>query len=409
MWSAIQSSSRLGTLLLLCFWAPITVHAQGAGTDPATKSESLPPFEAVFGLERRLDDNLFTTPAPEFDSWITVETLGLLLSAEPGQHLLQVEYNGEFAQYQDSSDDDYDDHQLEARGYFVLGQRGELDLIGAFEQGHEMRGSGLTEGVGPESVLFPEKSDEYDSLNFRGKFRFGADNASGKLQFEAGHHDLEYQNNDDRTQFFNRDWNFVGGAYFHRISEKTFLVFDARVTDIGYDTARPTEPRPDNTENRYQLGVTWETTARTMSVAKVGFLAKNFDDNARKDFSDLSWEVDIRWSPRTYSHFDFRTARETDEPISLLVDYIDRKWFTLTWSHEWNQAWASSVTAGYRTEDYIGTAREQDRNWLGFTLNYQMRPWLGWYLGADVTTQDSKISQFEFDGNVFKIGLNVTI
>jgi hypothetical protein len=172
---------------------------------------------------------------------------------------------------------------------------------------------------------------------------------------------------------------------------------------------RPAEPSLDSTEYLYRIGVTWETTAITTGVIKIGYLTKKFDDNARSDFSGPSWEVDIRWSPRTYSHFDLRSARETDESNSLLIDYIEREWITLGWTHEWSEAWATSLTAGYRAENYVGTVREQDRTGIGLTVTYQMRRWLSWYLGAESATQDSTVDVFAFDQNIYMIGVNVTI
>jgi hypothetical protein len=405
---AITSRSRLSALLLVLWWAPAPSQAQVAGVGSADETDTSP-FELTFGLERRFNDNIFTTPAPEVDSWINVETLNLLLSAEPSQHLLELEYNGEFGQFQDSGEDDYDDHELAARAYLNFGRRTALDLIGSFEKGHEDRGSGLTQGIGPGSALFPGEPDKYDLLNVRGKFGFGTDDSPGKLEIEGGYRDLEYQNHQARTQVFNRDYNFVGGAYHHRVLPKTSLVFDARATDIEYGLARPAEPGLNSTEYLYRFGITWDTTAKTRGVIKLGYLEKDFDDIGREDFSDLSWEVDIRWSPRTYSHFDLKTAREADESTSLQVDYVDREWITLAWTHEWSEAWESSLVAGYENEDFVGNVREQDQNWISLTLKYQMRYWLDWYLGARITTQDSTVDRFVFDGNVYRIGVNLTI
>ena len=77
----------------------------------------------------------------------------------------------------------------------------------------------------------------------------------------------------------------------------------------------------------------------------VGQVEKKFDDPARPDFSGPNWEVAVRWSPRTYSHFDLSTERYTEEPIDLLGDVTDTEIYSLGWSHEWNDRLESILTA----------------------------------------------------------------
>jgi hypothetical protein len=55
-----------------------------------------------------------------------------------------------------------------------------------------------------------------------------------------------------------------------------------------YDSALSTE---DNTERRYYLGYTWDATAATTGVVKIGRMTKDFDAAGRAGYSGSSWEA----------------------------------------------------------------------------------------------------------------------
>lgn len=366
-------------------------------------------LEPEFGFGLRHNDNIFTTPSNEVDSWIAGQQLNLVLFIEPAGSRIELEYDGDYAQYLDSRDDDYNDHEIVARALVPTGRKGLFNVETAFDSAHQNRGSGLSLGIDPESAIFPDSPDLYDEFRVLGEFSYGSQGAPARLGFEAGYRGLEFQNNLERTRFFDRERVYIGGSFFYRVAPRTSAVFDVRYEDISYPESRPGQFKLDSEEYRLQLGLTWEGTAKTTGVAKVGYLIKDFSDETLEDFSEPSWYVDIRWSPRTYSYFELKSALEAIEAIDLFTEFIRRRRISLSWTHDWSRGWESFLELSYRDDDHRGSPRQEDLSRFRLMMSYKMRRWLAWEFGANIGSQKSTLEQFEFDQVIFLVGARITL
>jgi len=398
-------STRLSvTAFLIC----VVLPSDGKTEEPSNAAE---PFDLdpELGVEVRYDDNIFRSATGVESSWITIVSPGLAVTVQPSKHRYAFQYDGDIAWYSDSSPDNYDDHYVEAGAYFELGQRSKLDLIGSYDDSHDNRGTGLTEGFDP-ALNIPADPDEYHLAKILGRFSYGSSVSKGRLVLETGSSELEYTNHLDRTRFFDRVDTYGNATFYYRVMPNTSLLLDARVTDIDYQHDRTLEPSLDSKEYRFLFGVTWDPTTKTKGTVKVGYIQKNFDESARGDFSDPSWEVDVRWSPRTYSHFDFRTARYPSESNGG-GNFIDNTVYSVTWEHEWSSRIKSRLGARDLDQDYRGSAvnRKQELTQYNFSLSYQMRRWLSWRAGVEVDSRNSNINRFEFDGNVYSVRVLMTL
>ena len=146
------------------------------------------------------------------------------------------------------------------------------------------------------------------------------------------------------------------------------------------------------------------------TAENVDYVKKEFDDSARGEISDPSWELDVRWSPRTYSHFDFRAARYPSETNGG-GNFVDNTSYSAEWEHEWSNRIKSRLGARYLEQDFRGSAlnRKQELTKYGFSLSYEMRRWLSWKAGVEVNSRDSNINQLVFDGNVYSISVLTTL
>ncbi len=365
-------------------------------------------LEAQLGMEIRHDDNIFRTAESLHSSIISIVSPRLKLTATPSKHRFVFQYDGEIAWYDESHADDYDDHFLEAGAYLALGRKISFDIIGSFDAGHENRGAGLTEGFDP-TINIPAEPDRFERAEILGRFGIGSNTTAGRLVLDAGYRDLEYTNNLDRTRFFDRDETYGGAIFYYRLMPQTSLFLDARYTDIHYQIDRILQPSLDSEEYRYLIGITWDTTAKTKGTVKVGYVDKKFADSARGDFSDPTWEVDVRWSPRSYSHFDFQASRAPTETNGQ-GSFIDKTEYSVTWEHRWRQNISSQVGGRYVDQEYrdLSTARVQELTQYSFFLSYQMRRWLEWKAGVEVNSRDSNINRFQFDGNIYSISATLT-
>lgn len=356
------------------------------------------------GIEVVRNDNIYTTPADDVESLIFIQQPGLLIEVAPGRHQFELEYSGEFGQLQENSDDDYSDQRFAASALFDLGSSHSVRVRGSIFDGHEDRGSGLSRSQAPSDPEFPTEPSEYKDRSAEVTYRLGATDATGQIEIGLGSRNRDYDNNRARTQFYDRSQDFAKAAFFYRFRPGTYLVFDVQSKDVAYDALRAGQASRDGQELRIRAGVTWEPTGKTRGRASIGQVRKEFDDPARPEFTGISWEADVRWSPRTYSHFDFQTSREPVETLGE-GDFMDTRTHQLTWSHDWSDSWQTRLGGRIQDEDFVGTARQEDLVEWSLDLRYRIRRWLTIGIGASRQSADSTITSLEYDVTIYRIGI----
>ena len=408
----VATCGQLCIILGLCFVSLELAHAQDPeqGPGPALVRGAFS-LESSLGIEALYNSNIFQSRTDVQSSPIWRLEPSLLMRYKPARSRLEFVYDGDFGWYSDSSADDYGDHALEAGAYLLLGERSGLDLVASYDYSHEDRGTGLTQGVPPGSLAFPQDPDRYTVEQFLGRYTYGVSRTRAYVALEGSTEKLTYQNNPARTQQFDRDETSGQATFGLRVRPKTSLELRVQARDIQYPNPPAFGPSLDSGEYRYLLGVVWEATAKTTGTVLVGWVDRNFDDPARRDFSDPSWKVDIRWSPRTYSHFDFGSQRYTEEPIDLLGDATLTTTYSLSWSHEWNDRLGSKIAASKVDDTYYyvtGGRREDQSPGYSLALTYNMRPWLRWAAGVDINARNSDIKRYNFERTIARLGAWIT-
>ena len=266
-----------------------------------------------------------------------------------------------------------------------------------YAQGHDPRGStDRTISTGP---------DKYDNTGANALLAYGANGAAGRVELEAGTIKRHYTNNRATTFLSDRSNDTAAARFFVRVAPKTSLVFEARQDKFDYESPISLF---DSKEKRFLAGVTWDATALTSGTVKVGRIRKNFDSPALKSYSGTGWEANVRWSPLTYSTFDFFTSKGFLEATGLGNFILDKRY-----GAAWNHAWSSRVTSGVnytRSDDvYDGFNRNDKIDSLGFKINYKLTRWLT--LGGEVahTKRASNITAFEYKKNVYMFTLGATL
>jgi len=374
----------------------------------AQQSEDEGGFQANVGLYFDWNDNIYDSSDQEIEDWVARISPELLLRSAPGKRQFSAQYVGDYGKFSDNSDDDYEDHSLTGRGLFQTGSRGELDLSAVFERGHDPRGSGQTQGVPPDSPAFPSEPDEFDQIDWRAQYTHGAEGARGRLNIGLGESSLEYNNNRDRTQFFDRDESFAFAGLTIGARDRTAFVVQAHYTDHAYDVDRPGGQSLEGDEWRALVGFTWEATARTEGSIRVGAERRSFDDPDREADTTASWDVAVRWSPREYSHFDLVATRENEETTAG-GSFIDRSSYGVSWTHEWPIGLESVLSWDRQDDDFVDSDREEDESetYLGLRLPQGER--LLWEAGVSRRSRDSTLANLEYDGMLYTIGVNLQL
>ena len=344
-------------------------------------------FSPYVGVGVGRDDNIFHSPNGKRASTLYVVSPGFNIDARSERSVLQVGYQSRMARYSSSRDDDYADHSLTGQYDFAFDRRNFLRLGADYFRGHDPRG--LTDR--PVSG----EPDKYRISTGSAMYAFGAPGAAGRV--EAYYNDMRkrYTNNRATTALGDRNTKEFGGAFYVRIAPRTYAVAEARNTQIRYDRTSPI----DADERRYYGGISWDVTAKTTGVVKVGRFQRTFKSDL-PDYSGVGWESAITWAPRTYSKLEFYTSRFSTEPTGL-GNFIVSDGTGVTWTHGWTSYVQTAMDVRYQKDDYQGFNRKDDTISLGLKVGYRFRRWLT--LGAEYTytKRDSNIDGAEYDKNLY--------
>jgi hypothetical protein len=368
-------------------------------------------LESSLGIEALDDSNILQSSTDVRSSQIWKLAPSLLMRFEPARSRLEFAYKGDYGWYDKSSHDDYADHALQAGAYLRLGERSGLDLVASYDEAHENRGTGLSTGIDPASGAFPQDPDRYATGQYLARYTYGVSHTRAFVVLEASRGKFAYQNNLALTQPFDRDESCAQATFGVRVRPKTSLELSVQARDITYDHPRASGLSPDSREYRYLLGVVWKTTATTTGSVRVGGVTKKFDDPALPDYSAPYWEVAIRWSPRTYSHFDLSTKKYLAAPIDLSGDVTDSAVYSLSWSHEWSSRLESKLALSEFEQTYrfvTGNPRKDKSPQYSLALTYKMRWWLRWEAGLDFNKRDSPLASYNYKENIARLGARIT-
>ncbi|MYM65126.1 outer membrane beta-barrel protein [Pseudomaricurvus sp. HS19] len=388
----------------------VSASASGAmALDPAPVKAGVFEIVPTLALEQRYDDNIFSQPTDEQESWVTVLTPSVEATADLDTVELSALYEHSSGLYEASSDDNYSDNRVEAGVSWELNHRNQFDLTASYFDGHEDRGTGFTQGAAAGAI---EEPDTYDEVAVDGKYTYGSETSKGRLELAVGSYEKQYTNHRDLTRGRDRDALKASGTFFWRVGGKTDLLAEVRQADNDYvyDPAEVTGSYDtlDNTSTKYFVGVTWEATGKTTGSVKVGQGKKNFDDADRDDFSGASWEVGVTWQPKEYSALSVNTARE-DRETDGAGNFIDAKTYGVNWQHGWTDRFTSTLFYSFDDSTYEGDAsgREDETTTYGLRVDYSMRRWLDLGLSITETNKDSNFGQFEYDRE--QVALHATI
>jgi hypothetical protein len=388
---------------------------------PATAQESSKPKGVPMGpmvaypevdLTFKSNDNIYSQPSTgtRKSANITVIAPKVKLEAKDGPHTFDATYRVEHGSYSGVSSANYTDQALSANANWVFSGRAGLKLGAEYMLGHDDQGAvpGAATHANP---------DKYHQTSFNLLGGYGAEGAQGRIEVEAGLIDKRYDNfkldnagNPDNTKR-DRDDVKLGATFYWRVAPKTQLLFQAVQTKYDY---KPNSfagwTTLDSTERKYNFGVTWEATANTTGIFKVGHTKKDFEVSTLRDFSGSGWEGQIKWSPLTYSTVDFTTGKSPGESTIGNASLDTRH--GITWNHAWSGRVSTIASYNYTDTDYqanAGVSQSDKINAYGLKLNYQWMPTVKVGMGYDRTDKTSTSATSAYKRDIWSIFLNAAI
>lgn len=260
-----------------------------------------------------------------------------------------------------------------------------------------------TDARGANGRPITAESARYHTNNLKGTFIYGAPDAPGRLEFDLGNQDKIYDNTGTSAEDVSTG-NYAGRV-FYRVGTRSLALVEVRGSRMNYVSALSTL---SSNERRYFVGLTWDATAATTGMVKIGQLTKDFDLSTKNGASGSSWESSVRWSPLTYSIFDFQSSRTTTE-TSGFGDFSINQGTSVLWSHQWDQSLSSRLSLGQANTEFRGTSRLDSALNSGIKLTYAASRWLK--VGFDISSTDStsNIAGNEFKRNSAMLTLEATL
>ena len=422
-------SSLISVAVASLFGLTLPVMAQDSGSEDlgsrdSGKQEFGKPSGIPWGpvvvypeadLTFKSNDNIYSQRASGTvkSSNITVLAPKVKIEAKTGPHTFDATYKVEHGSYSGVSSANYTDQGLTGNATWVFSGRSGLKLTAEYLQMHEDQGS--VPGTATHS-----NPDKYHQSSLLAVAGYGAEGAQGRLEFEAGLINKRYDNfktdnagNPDNTKR-DRDDGKLGATFYWRIMPKTQLLFQATQTRYDYiPSSFAGWTTLDSTERKYLVGVTWEAAAKTTGIFKAGSTKKDFSDSTLRDFSGTSWEAIVKWSPLTYSNFEFMTSKSPGESTIGNASLDTR--YGVTWNHVWSSRLSSAASFNNTKTDYqynaggVATPQSDKINNLGLKLNYQWLRTVKLGMGYDRTDKTSNNANSEYKRNIYSIFLSAAI
>ena len=353
-------------------------------------------------LEAGIDDNIYRTDSEQADSVFLVQNPGIVFEAAQERFTIALEYAPVLGQYENDSNDNYFDQvangALDYRGQFTR-----LDLYASYERLHDERGSGPTNGLplGAFEVGPFDQPTEY-GLG-RAAIVAGVGEVDARFRIDVGFDQSSKNYLNFKGLVDQRDYDSaeILGRLFINLTQSADLILEATFDGVDYDIAQTsganTGVRLDSDASTYLIGATWGGPT-TKGAVKLGFRSTNFDAASLDDTNIAVWDVNIVWMMNSATDVVFSSksgSRETDNVGS----YIEFRRFGVDVRLDLSDRLRLDVGLGKRTENFDGSAREDDSFEARFEMSYALRSYLTGHLGFRFSSRDSSILDTDFERN----------
>lgn len=363
-------------------------------------------FTPTLSVDESYDDNIRAEERNTQSSWVTGIKPKFVLSTEGNKSAYALTYELDNQTYASSHDDDHTDHHFDADAGFQFDVRNKLKLNAGYDKVESIANDNLV--TTNDGLIVPQGNTgepaKYTTTSAGGVYTYGAASALAQLELGASYEELRYQNSGDFNEDLERNTTPLRATGYYRIAPKTRLLLEGRHTDYDYINDNDS----DSNSDAVLAGVTWDATAKTSGTIKVGAEKLSYDNSTYDDEDGATWEAGVKWSPRTYSTFNLKTA-QAYSPGNDGAGAIDAQTTSLNWNHSWLERLSSDVNYSYTDNDYQGTTQQDYIDIVGVGLTYNMRRWLDIGIGYKYATSDSNFDGSSYNRNIYAINFKASL
>jgi hypothetical protein len=344
-----------------------------------------------------ISDSNITRTAEKTSDKAAVFSPQLQFLSSIGQHNFVFGYQGDFAAYDDNTQYNYNDHQLNLSAIFDHSYRINSEFTLGYQAETEDPGSNNAQTE--ISSEFNEQTDKSAAA----KFYYGTPASTGQFVFGLDHAQQRYTNNQQSFRDLNR--NTFTGTFFYRMAPKTRLLLEASVARLD-NVTETLFADSSSDENRYLAGIEWEATAITSGTFKVGYQKKDFEDPQFSEIAGLSYFLDMTWKPNTYTNITISAQRTTEESAEQDIGGFIRTDYSLGLDHALSARTQLKATYSLDESD-ISDAQDRTDKSKNITLgvNHSLRTWLDISLDYRHFARSSNDESFDFSSDTVELSL----
>lgn len=337
----------------------------------------------IFRVNQQASSDTFFTLSPTFKLREKYKSL-----------ILDGQYQGDYRIYSDHTDLNFTEHDVALRGTLEHTAKFNTEVAARYHRAIEEPGT--TNALTSELTEFNQTTN----TSFTFAATYGTLESIGQVTLAYDAATRRYDNN--QQAFRNYDTDKITGTFYYRAAPKTRLLIEASVDELDYQDVETFDP--SSSQNRYLLGVEWTATAKTRSVFKLGYQDIDYHDPLFNDISGLAYFLDVYWKPKTYTLVKLGASRSTRESAIANSPSFVSTTYSVGVAHEFGARTKLDLDYQYRQDDLSG--REDTLENIEARLNYSLKRDWQLYLAFEMNKRDSDLTIFNFDSNLFTLGIN---
>lgn len=377
-----------------------------AATQAQTRDDTDQALEAILKLGARYDTNLSEAADSQYqpESAIWVVSPEIVWNVDNRRVRGISSYSANRYTYEYDDQDDHTEHFLDTDWSVFLNRKNTLEVNAYHNQQQNDRTS--INRADPAEKVGDQFTDTAGTLGYK----LGADSGPAQIQASVGIQTMRFDNNLD-TLSKNREREYdrrsTIATVLFAVAPKTRTLLEVRHYSFDY---LPADSDLDNDGTSIYGGVVWEASAKTTGSIRIGRHTKSFDrhENGNFEHEAASWDMALRWKPRSYSSVEIMTSKIPEEGSSrsTLVD-VTRN--SAKWTHYWSSKVFTEARLRYDIEKYVGKDFDgrKDKTVYGTAgMTYIFNRRVSAEFRHTTKSRSSNSAIEEFDRNISEIYLN---
>ncbi len=359
------------------------------------------PFDVTPTLNINVEnnDNVFSESAGNETSATLAQFVpGVTAIADDGVVRYSLGYQLENGRYSGGDDNNYTDHNLEAKMEWRVDIRHLIEFGGTESRGHDERTADSVSGLNTTEL------DKTKGREFSANYTFGSEGAIGRLAIGFKTNSLRYLTNQQTTSVLESDTDTINARFSVGFGASSRALVEIVDTDNSF---RANEVN-DRQDRRYLVGVEWEVSDLVKGNVRLGRSQSDLT-NTIGDTSSSVGEASIIWSPVEHSVFTLSANRSAQNTENNIGSFVERSEVLLGWDYKVNDRLTAAVSTGRQRDNFVNANRRDSLNDTQLQLKYAFRRWLEVGMGITRTKRTSSDPSLSYGNNKIVLSVNASL